>query len=187
MAWGARGLEPACASPPLARPQEASKGPAGSGKRSVTQGLCRAPAREAGPAPAAAPLVTLEDEWDDIDDFDLSGIEKKYGRPPGLSPKGQRAACKASQRAAPRRDQPLGSPGTAGDDTGPRSRGAWERGEASPEPDRRPLSQQSLICLEDSAPCSSNKAVGKGLWENLSAAVILDDDSEEAHPGNSLF
>ncbi|NXE81335.1 BLM protein, partial [Cochlearius cochlearius] len=183
VASAARGLEPACASPALARSQEASKGPAGSGKRSVTEGLCGAPARE---PPAPAPLVTVEDEWDDIDDFDLSGIEKKFGRPPVLSPKGQRGACKASQRPAPRRGEPLGSPGAVSDDTGPRGRGASQCGESSPGADQRPLSQQSLICLEDSAPCSSNKAVGEGLWENLPAAVILDEDSEEAHPAANV-
>lgn len=183
-----RGPEPPCASPALARSREASKGPAASGKRSVTEGLRGAPAREAGPGPAAGPVITIEDEWDDIDDFDLSGIEKKYCRPPVLSPKGQRAACKASQRSNPCLDEPPGSPpGTVGNDTGPRSRSAPEHGEASPEAEQRPLSQQSLICLEDSAPCSGNKSVGEGLWENLSADVILDDGREEAHPGNNLF
>uniref|UniRef100_A0A8C0EG80 DNA 3'-5' helicase n=1 Tax=Bubo bubo TaxID=30461 RepID=A0A8C0EG80_BUBBB len=105
------------------------------------------PGSEGLHGPAAGPVITVEDEWDDIDDFDLSRIEKKYCRPPVLSPKGQR---------------PLGSPGTMGDDVGPCS-----HGEASLEAEQRPLSQQSLICLEDS---------------NLSADVILDHDREEAHP-----
>ncbi|KAF1484546.1 hypothetical protein FQV08_0008491, partial [Pygoscelis antarcticus] len=136
--------------------------------------------------PAAGPVITVEDEWDDIDDFDLSGIEKKYCRAPALSPKGQRAACKASQRSNPRLDEPPGSPpGTVGHDTGPGSRSAPEHGEASPEAEQRPSSQQSLICLEDSAPCSGNKSVGEGLWENLSADVILDDGGEEAQPAAS--
>ncbi|NXK10793.1 BLM protein, partial [Herpetotheres cachinnans] len=175
-----QGLQPACASPALARPREVSKVFTGSGKRSVTEGLCGVPAREAGPGPAAGPVVTIDDEWDDIDDFDLSGIEKKYCRPPVLSPTGQRASCKASQRSKPCLDGPPGSPGTVGD--GPGSHHASEHGSTSPEAEQQPLSQQSLICLEDSAPCSSNKAVREGLWENLSADVILDDDREEARP-----
>ncbi|KAM7103991.1 recQ-like DNA helicase BLM isoform 1-T1 [Ciconia maguari] len=179
---GGRGLEQAGASPAPASSCEASKGPAASGTRSVTKGLCGAPAREAGPGPAAGPVVAVEDEWDDIDDFDLSGIEKKYCRPPVLSPKGQRAARKASQRSNPRLGEPPGSPGTVGNDTGPRSHGASEHGKTSPEAEQQPLSQQSVICLGDAAPCSSNKAVGEGLWENLPAEVILDDDGEEAHP-----
>ncbi|NXF35922.1 BLM protein, partial [Nyctibius bracteatus] len=138
---GGQGLGPACA-----RPREAARGPAVSAQRSV--------AREAGLGPAPGPVITVEDEWDDIDDFDLSGIEKKYGRPPVLSPRGQRAACKASQRAQPRLEQPPGSPGAVGEDAG-----ASGRGEPSPEAGPRPLSQQSLICLEDSAPCSADKAV----------------------------
>ncbi|NXX56164.1 BLM protein, partial [Scopus umbretta] len=74
--------------------------------------------------PAPAPVVTIEDEWDDIDDFDLSGLRKKSCRAPVLSPKGPQAACKASQRSAPRLGEPPGSAGTLGNETGPRSRGA---------------------------------------------------------------
>ncbi|NWU07303.1 BLM protein, partial [Cephalopterus ornatus] len=83
-----------------------------------------------GPGPAALPAVTVGDEWDDIDDFDLSGIERLC-RPPVLSPKGLRAPGKAHP-------QPPGCPGTAG------------RGETPPEAEPRPHSQQSVICLEDS-------------------------------------
>ncbi|NWS58608.1 BLM protein, partial [Chunga burmeisteri] len=152
-----RGLEAAGGSPALARPREVWKGPAAAGKRSVSGGPRPAPAREAGPGPgpAAGPVVIIEDEWDDIDDFDLSGIEKKYCRPPVLSPKGQRASRKASQRSNPGLDEATGSPRTV-----------RERGGTPPEAERGPLSQQSLICLEDSAPCSGSKAVGEGLSES---------------------
>ncbi|XP_049669482.1 recQ-like DNA helicase BLM isoform X1 [Accipiter gentilis] len=205
-----QGLEPDCVSPTLARSQEVSEVPVASGKRSVTEGLWGAPAREAVPSPVAGAVITIEDEWDDMDDFDLSRIEKKYCRPPVLTPKGQRASCKASQRSNPGLDEPPvlspkgqqasckasqrsnpgldelpGSPGTVGDNTGPCSHGASGCRENSPEAERQPLSQQSLICLEDSAPCSGNKAVGEILWENLSADVILDDDGEEAHPASN--
>uniref|UniRef100_A0A8C3J0L0 RecQ-like DNA helicase BLM n=1 Tax=Calidris pygmaea TaxID=425635 RepID=A0A8C3J0L0_9CHAR len=167
VASGGCSLQPG---PVLARPQEASGGPVASGRRSVSEGLRGTPA----PRPVAA--VAVGDEWDDIDDFDLSGIEKKYCRPPVLSPKGQRATCKASQRPEPRRDElPGSSPGAVG-------RGTPGRGETSPEAEQQPSSQQSVICLEDSAPCGDNKAVGEGLWEDLSADVILGDDREEAHP-----
>ncbi|NXK21682.1 BLM protein, partial [Arenaria interpres] len=135
------------------------------------------------PRPVAAPAVAVGDEWDDIDDFDLSGIEKKYCRPLVLSPKGQRATCKASQRPEPRRDElPGSSPSTVGHDTGPGSHGTPGRGETSTEAEQQPSSQQSVICLEDSAPCGDNKAVGEDLWEDLSADVILGDGREEAHP-----
>lgn len=178
---GGCGVQPG---PALARPREASRGPAASRQRSVSEGLRGAPA----PRPAAAPVVAIGDDWDDIDDFDLSGIEKKYCRPPVLSPKGQRATPKASQRPDPRLDEPTGSsPGTVGQDTGLRSRGSPEHGETSPAAEQQPSSQQSVICLEDSAPCSGNKAAGESLWEDLSADVILDDDREEGHPGNNLF
>ncbi|NXV48094.1 BLM protein, partial [Uria aalge] len=172
---GGCGVQPG---PALARPREVSGGPAASGQRSVSEGLRGAPA----PRPAAAPVVAIGDDWDDIDDFDLSGIEKKYCRPPVLSPKGQRATCKASQRPDPRLDEPPGSSSTVGQDTGLHSRSSPEHRETSPVAEQQPSSQQSVICLEDSAPYSGNKAAGESLWENLSADVILDDDREEAHP-----
>ncbi|XP_054693357.1 recQ-like DNA helicase BLM isoform X1 [Grus americana] len=169
-----RGLWPGCASAAPARPREVARGPGASGTGSATEGPPGAPARQAGPVGAVG------DEWDDIDDFDLSGIEKKYCRAAVLSPKGQRAPRKASHRSPPRRDRPPASPGTRGDGSGPHGHGASGRGETSPEAEQRPLSQQSLICLEDLAPCSRNKA--EGLWEDLSADIVLDDDGEEAHP-----
>ncbi|NXI39244.1 BLM protein, partial [Galbula dea] len=154
------GLQSADASPGPGRSQEVPRCPVASGRRSGPEGLRAAP----------GPVIAIEDEWDDIDDFDLSGIEKKYCRPPVLPSKGQQVSSAASQRTTPCLDKPLGSPGTVGDD-----HGASRHRETSPEAEQRPLSQQSLICLEDSAPCSGNKAVGEELW-------ILDDAREEAHP-----
>ncbi|XP_027762300.1 basic proline-rich protein-like [Empidonax traillii] len=99
-----------------------------------------APAGKAGPGPA----VTIGDEWDDIDDFDLSGIER-FWRPPFLPPKGPRAPGKAGP-------EPPGCGGPAG-------------AEAPPEAEPRPLSQRSVICLEDSPP-----------------GLALDEDTAEPHP-----
>ncbi|NXF45180.1 BLM protein, partial [Oceanites oceanicus] len=172
-----RGLEPL-----FARSRGGSKGPAASGKRSVGEGLRGAPAREAGPGPAAGP-VRIEDEWDDIDDFDLSGIEKKYCRPPVLSPKGQQAACEASQRSNPRLGEPPGSPhGTVGD-TGPRSHAALECGETSPEAEQPSLSQQSVICLQDLASCSVYSVTQQYQYTSLSAAI--DKSGENQKPSSN--
>ncbi|RMB94162.1 hypothetical protein DUI87_28967 [Hirundo rustica rustica] len=126
------GPRPACAPPGPAR---AAEGPA-------------APAGRAGPGSAAGPVITIDDEWDDIDDFDLSGIEKKFSRPPVASPKGPRAPRKEPPRPSPR-PAPPGSPGG--------------RGEAAPEAGQSPSSQRSLICLEDSAPSGASSAAGLGL------------------------
>lgn len=91
-AWGcvpsrSSGPQPAGAPRAPAAAPEASKGPAVPGARAGSA----VPARKAGPGSAADPCIIIGDEWDDIDDFDLSGIEKKFSRPPVLSPKGLRA------------------------------------------------------------------------------------------------
>ncbi|KAK2524429.1 Blm [Columba guinea] len=41
---------------------------------------------------------------------------------------------------------------------------------------------QSLICLDDLAPCSGDPAAGGGDWENSPADLVLDDDEGELHP-----
>ncbi|NXE95789.1 BLM protein, partial [Menura novaehollandiae] len=180
------GLQPACAPPAPAAAPEASKSPAVPGARAGNGG----PAGKAGPGPAAVPVITIGDEWDDIDDFDLSGIEKKFSRPPVLSPKGLRAPRKDPPRPRPR-PAPPGSPGSAGEDAGPGSRSAAGRGEAAPEAEQRRWSQESLICLEDSAPCSGNTAAGDGLWEDspadpavgpLAGAELEEDDLDIMPP-----
>ncbi|KAK2539541.1 hypothetical protein Q9966_005257 [Columba livia] len=160
-AGGQRGLGPGCGL------RDPPGGPGGS------EGLRGAPARGAGPGAAAAPAAPAGDEWDDIDDFDLSETQR-FGRVPALSPPGQ-----PPRGANPRPEQPPGaSPGT-----GPGPRSPPEHGEASPEPEPRPLSQQSLICLDDLAPCSGDPAAGGGDWENSPADLVLDSDGGQLHPG----
>ncbi|NWV95608.1 BLM protein, partial [Machaerirhynchus nigripectus] len=132
-AWGcvpsrSPGPQPACAPRAPAAVPEASKGPAVPGARAGSA----VPAGRAGPGSAAGPVI-IGDEWDDIDDFDLSGIEKKFSRPPVLSPKGLRAPRKDPPRPSPR-PVSAGSPGSAGEDAGPGSRGE----EAAPEAGARP-------------------------------------------------
>ncbi|NWV33506.1 BLM protein, partial [Grantiella picta] len=155
------GPQPARAAP------EASKAPAAPGARASSA----VPAGKAGAASAASPVITIGDEWDDIDDFDLSGIEKKFSRPPVVSPTGPRVP----RKDAPRQSARPGPPGGAGEDS--------RSGEASPEAEQRPWSQQSLICLEDSAPCGST-AAGDSLWEESPADPVLHADSAGARPGN---
>ncbi|NXP40907.1 BLM protein, partial [Leiothrix lutea] len=172
-AWGCAasrslGPRPACAPP---GPAEAAKGPAAPGARAASA----APAAKAGPGSAAGPVITIGDEWDDIDDFDLSGIEKKFSRPPVVSPKGLRAPRKEPPRPSPRPGPP-GSPGAAAEDAGPGG-GA----EAAPEAEQRPCSQSSVICLEDSAPCSGSPAAGLGPRQSP-ADPARDADSAGAGP-----
>ncbi|NXO90022.1 BLM protein, partial [Certhia brachydactyla] len=121
------GPQPGCAPP----------GPAGAlGARAASA----APTGRAGPGSSAGPVINIGDEWDDIDDFDLSGIEKKFCRPPVVSPKGLPAPRKEPPRPSPG-PAPLGSAGSAG-------------------PERDPCSHSSVICIGESAPCSGRAAAG---------------------------
>ncbi|XP_064578534.1 recQ-like DNA helicase BLM isoform X2 [Zonotrichia leucophrys gambelii] len=148
-----RGCVPASPAAPAARP--ASAAPAGKA------GSAPAP----GPGSAAGPVISFGDEWDDIDDFDLSGIEKKFCRPPLVSPKGLRAPVKEPPRPGPS-PAPRGSPGTPGPGGG---------GEAAAEAEPRPCSQSSVICLEDSA-------AGPGCGDLDAAEPRRDAGSAGARP-----
>ncbi|NXP46367.1 BLM protein, partial [Heliornis fulica] len=112
----------------------------------VPRGPSGGPAASEGPPGAPCPAA-VRDEWDDMDDFDLSAVEK------------YRTAARPGPQ--PRRAGLPGSPGGDGPAVG--DRGAV--GEASP----RPASQQSLICLDHSSPGGPGEA--EGLWEDLSADI----------------
>ncbi|NXK55451.1 BLM protein, partial [Chauna torquata] len=131
--------------------------------------------------PLPGPVVTVDDAWDDMDDFDLSGIEKQYSKPAVLSPKGQKATCKASQRPNSRVDKLSRSSGTLHGDAVPQKPGASEHKETPPADEEQRSSQGSVVCLEDPVPCDNDKIVGEDLQENLAADVISDDEREEAH------
>lgn len=153
--------------------------PVGAGRR-----LLAAPGRAGGPAPLGGPPVAADDEWDDMDDFDLSGIEKRFTKPAVLSPKGQRAACKAPQRPSSRVDK---LPETVNGDAASPKPGAGEPKGTPPAEEEQPSSQGSVICLGDSVHCGSDKVVGEDLRENLTTDVTLDDEREEARTGKGLF
>ncbi|XP_010223783.1 PREDICTED: pro-cathepsin H [Tinamus guttatus] len=120
-------------------------------------------------APAA--LVTVEDEWDDIDDFDLSGVDKKYSRPI-LSPKGQSSSKTAQRSRSPVKKVTSSAAAPS----------ACERDEASLD-DEQGLSQGSLICLGDVVPCNSGRAAGKDPQENLPTEVISHEEAAPAAAG----
>ncbi|XP_025963819.2 recQ-like DNA helicase BLM [Dromaius novaehollandiae] len=169
-------LKPSCASQVLADSledlEQGLKDVRTSGRRPG-----HAPSQETDPRRLAESVITIEDEWDDIDDFDLSGIDKKYSRSI-LSPKGQTSG-KTPQRSHSSVNKLPGSPGTVTNDTAPLKRSTSEHNEISLHDEQQCLSQRSLICLGDEVPCSSSKTAGEDLQENLSAEVISHD--EEAY------
>ncbi|XP_065590196.1 recQ-like DNA helicase BLM [Cyrtonyx montezumae] len=113
----------------VVRPKDVRVGPPGA--RTALLG----PGGSSGPIPgalsASGPAASAGDEWDDIDDFDLSGFEKKLSRPAVLPLKGPRAPqgsglCVSSVQG----------------DVGPQERGD----------EVHCSSQGSLICVGDVGP-----------------------------------
>ncbi|NXJ83944.1 BLM protein, partial [Trogon melanurus] len=161
--------------------REASNVPAGSGRSRGSEGLPAAPARRAGPGP----VITIEDEWDDIDDFDLSRVDKRYGRPPVFPPKGPRGSCAASQRSDPLPEERRGSPGTPGGDAGPRTIGDTSPacGDASAEAEHRPASQQGGESQQPGgAGQSSPPALDEADIEAFAGAELEEDDYLDVIP-----
>ncbi|NWH82035.1 BLM protein, partial [Piaya cayana] len=122
----------------------------------------------------SGPVITVDDDWDDIDDFDLSGIDKKYSRTQVPPLKGQQASHKATQNIDPGPEQPLCSPGTQGDGTGPGS-----HRDPSPEPESQPVLQQTLISANDKSGESQKP-------NSRSRAPHQGDDDAEMFPGPEL-
>ncbi|XP_035192061.1 Bloom syndrome protein [Oxyura jamaicensis] len=145
----------------------------GAGRRPLA-----APARDGGPAPLGGGPVAVDDEWDDMDDFDLSGIEKRFSKPAVLSPKCQRAACKAPQRPSSHVNKLSGA--VNGNAASPKP-GSWEPKGTPPAEEEQHSSQGSVICLGDMVHCGGDKIVGEDLREKLTTDVTLDDEREEAH------
>ncbi|NXG37736.1 BLM protein, partial [Dromaius novaehollandiae] len=121
------------------------------------------------------------DEWDDIDDFDLSGIDKKYSRSI-LSPKGQTSG-KTPQRSHSSVNKLPGSPGTVTNDTAPLKRSTSEHNEISLHDEQQCLSQRSLICLGDEVPCSIY-SVTSNINTLLSAADVKNKNGESQKLSN---
>ncbi|XP_056356006.1 recQ-like DNA helicase BLM [Oenanthe melanoleuca] len=78
----ARGLAAAA----VLRDKDVNAPPAG---RAAARGCALPPSPAPSPGPSPGPAIASGEQWDDIDDFDLSGIEK-FCRPPVVSPKGLR-------------------------------------------------------------------------------------------------
>ncbi|NXE54410.1 BLM protein, partial [Casuarius casuarius] len=121
------------------------------------------------------------DEWDDIDDFDLSGIDKKYSRPI-LSPKGQTSG-KTPQRSHSSVNKLPRSPGTVTNDTAPLKRSTSEHNETSLNDEQQCLSQRSLICLGDEVPCNIY-SVTSNINTLLSAADVKNKNGESRKLSN---
>ncbi|XP_064245774.1 recQ-like DNA helicase BLM isoform X2 [Passer domesticus] len=172
-------VPPRSPGPPPARappsPAEAAEGPAAPGARPASA----APAGNAGPGPAAGPAITIGDEWDDIDDFDLSGIERKFCRAAVVSPRGLRAAGREPPRPGP---GPGPGPGPAPRGA-PAAPGPAGGSAAAPQPERSPCSQRSVICLEDSAAQPARDAGSAGARPGNAAGA--EGGQEPQRAGNS--
>ncbi|XP_072201596.1 recQ-like DNA helicase BLM [Excalfactoria chinensis] len=139
--------------PPAARPP--LPGPAGSSE-SRPGSL---------PVSLSGPAASTGDEWDDMDDFDLSGFEKKLSRPAVPSPKGPRT---------PQGPGPCVS--RARGDAGPQQHGA-EVGASQGS------SQNSLICLGDAGAPTAAALLDNGLQEAHAATNGGSDGSQKLSNG----
>ncbi|KFV87153.1 hypothetical protein N308_14496, partial [Struthio camelus australis] len=140
--------------------------------------------------PVSGPGLWSEDEWDDIDDFDLSGIDKKYSRPI-LSPKSQTSG-KDPQRSHSSVNKLLRSPGTVTNDTAPLKRSTSEHNETSPDDEQQCSSQGSLICLGDEVPCNRSKTAAADVKNKNGESQKLSNGEKNIQPeldktGNEPF
>lgn len=145
--------------PPGARP--ALPGPAGSS--GPTAGA--PPGSVSVSLPSSGPAAYTGDEWDDMDDFDLSGFEKKFSRPAVLSPKGPRTPQGRGLRVSKARA-----------DVGPQEHGS----EVSCS---QGSSQGSLICLGDAGAPAAAVLSDNGMEEARAAMNGGSGESQKLSNG----
>ncbi|XP_014456640.2 recQ-like DNA helicase BLM [Alligator mississippiensis] len=153
-------------------------------KKNVSSEPCDTPFQKVDYSCSADSVITIEDDWDDIDDFDLSAKQKSYSKPLVLSPKSQivktsktlqisnsptNRLSRASRTVS--REQGLSKPC-------PSENGVKLQSDRLPD-----LSESSLIYIDllpdDSIPNNRKKTLCEDLQEELSAETILDDKKEE--------
>uniref|UniRef100_A0A8C3IN08 ATP-dependent DNA helicase n=1 Tax=Chrysemys picta bellii TaxID=8478 RepID=A0A8C3IN08_CHRPI len=127
-------------------------------------------------------IITIEDDWDDIDDFDISG---KNSKPLVLSPKNPivkpsktlqiSSSCTVRLSKASR---------TVNSEQRLSKRCPSEKDEKSLNDKQPAPSNRSLICLDVSDSNDCKRLLGEDLQEKkLSTETILSDKKEEIHTG----
>uniref|UniRef100_A0A8C8R6N6 DNA 3'-5' helicase n=1 Tax=Pelusios castaneus TaxID=367368 RepID=A0A8C8R6N6_9SAUR len=134
-------------------------------------------------------VITIEDDWDDIDDFDISGRQKNNSKSSVLSPKSQivkpSKACQISNSYTGRLSK---ASRTVHREQRPSKCCPSEDDEKSLNDKQPDLSNGSLVCLDVSVPNACKKLLGEELQEKkLPTETILNDKKEETYSGNAFL
>ncbi|NWR91109.1 BLM protein, partial [Furnarius figulus] len=120
------------------------------------------PPRSQGPT--AVPVITIDDEWDDIDDFDLSGVER---------------FCRAPSKGPPQPRAPQPPPGRG--DTGPAGLALGEDG-AEPVGGTGEsclcLHSEGLVCPQSELAAGAGEGGGQQPRRAENSPPELDEDVE---------
>ncbi|CAM5087636.1 unnamed protein product [Natator depressus] len=125
-------------------------------------------------------IITIEDDWDDIDDFDISG--KQNSKPLVLSPKNPIVKPSKTLQISNSCTVRLSKASRTVNSEQRLSKRLSENDEKSLNDKQPALSNRSLICLDVSDPKDCKRLLGEDLQEKkLSTETILSDEKEETH------
>ncbi|KAH1183474.1 hypothetical protein KIL84_014090 [Mauremys mutica] len=127
-------------------------------------------------------IITIEDDWDDIDDFDISG-KQKNSKPLILSPKNPIVKPSKTLQISNSCTVRLSKASRTVNSEQRLSKHCPSENDEKSLNDKQPaLSNRSLICLDVSDPNDCKRLLGEDLQEKkLSTETILSDKKEETH------
>ncbi|XP_067411536.1 recQ-like DNA helicase BLM isoform X2 [Emydura macquarii macquarii] len=128
-------------------------------------------------------VITIEDDWDDMDDFDISGKQKNNSKPLVLSPKSQIVKRSKALQISSSYTVRLSKASRTVNCEQQLSKCCPSENDEKSLNDKQPdLSNRSLVCLDVSEPNDCKILVDEELQEkNLSTETILNDKKEETH------
>nr|XP_032650178.1 Bloom syndrome protein-like [Chelonoidis abingdonii] len=127
-------------------------------------------------------IITIEDDWDDIDDFDISG-KQKNSKPLVLSPKNPIVKPSKTLQISNSCTVRLSNASRTVNSEQRLSKHCPSENDEKSLNDKQPaLSNRSLICLDVSVPNDCKRLLDEDLQEKkLSTETILSDKKEETH------
>uniref|UniRef100_A0A452GZ78 ATP-dependent DNA helicase n=1 Tax=Gopherus agassizii TaxID=38772 RepID=A0A452GZ78_9SAUR len=131
-------------------------------------------------------IITIEDDWDDIDDFDISG-KQKNSKPLVLSPKNLIVKPSKTLQISSSCTVRLSKASRTVNSEQQLSKHCPSENDEKSLNDKQPaLANRSLICLDVSVPNDCKRLLGEDLQEKkLSTETVLSDKKEETPTGNA--